>query len=118
MTDPRLPPSRFAAGHTVGGTTPPTAAYRSLAAQPLLHPAATPPPTQPTNRLALLAFIVVVFLGPVGAPITVPMAVVAGRQCTRTGQRGAGIAQASVFIAGAYFALGAVVAILWLALGS
>lgn len=100
------------AGHTVGGTTIRSAALHQPT--PAVHLPLQPATSrsQPTNRLALLAFTIVVLLGPVGAPIAVPMALVAGRQCTRTNQRGTGIAQASVFIAGAYFALGAVVVIL------
>lgn len=116
MGDPRLPPSRFGVGHTTGGpavhavsqSPPPAPSY----APPLGPSTPAPAPDGPTNRLALLAFIAVVGLGPLAAPLAVPTAVVASRQCAQSRQRGAGLAKAAVFIGVAYLVFAAVVVIL------
>ena len=111
MGDPRLPPSRFGVGHTVGG---PSTHSATPAAPPLASPVLAPAAGSdgPTNRLALLAFVAVIGLGPLAAPLAVPAAVVAGRQCAQSRQRGAGLAKAAVFIGVAYLVFAVVVVIL------
>lgn len=123
MADHQLRPSRFAAGHTVGGdATNSAVAHAGLTAHPRppvapFQPAPTTAP-QTTNRVAILAFVLAVTLGPLAAPIAVPIALVARSQCARSGQRGAGLAQASIFIGLAYLVLAAAVLALRLLVGS
>lgn len=122
MPDRQLPPSRFAAGHTVGG----------VPAHPLRGPSAAPAPPRPVsppspfvattgepiNRLAVVSFGLAVFLGPLVAPVTIPTGLAARRQCAGSGERGEGLAIAAVFIGSAYLCLTAVVLILRLLVGS
>lgn len=122
VADGPLPPSRFAAGHTVGGT------MNAQAAVAPSRPVATGPQTPllavatavhlPTNKLAITAFVLVVAFGPVGALGAVPIAVVAYRQCVASGRRGAGLAKAAIFIGAAYLVLAVVVVMLRLLTGS
>lgn len=116
MSDRRLPPSRFTAGHTVGD---PDAhrATRPVPSAPKYHPPAPRAPLpavspEPTNRLAIASFVLAVTLGPLASPAAVPMALAAQRQCATTGQRGVGLAKAAVFVGLAYLALTAIVLVL------
>lgn len=123
MADRQLRPSRFSAGHTVGhpAARPPgnatvryTPAPVVLPPPPQLTPAG---PVESTNKLALASFILAVALGPVGALAAIPMALAANKHCATSGQRGAGLAKASVFIGLAYLVLAAAVLMLRLLLG-
>lgn len=122
MADRQLRPSRFAAGHTVGRTAihPAVSANFGCTAPP---PVSSPQSLvnaapQSTNKLALASFILVVTLGPMAAPVGLPLALAAQRQSARSGQRGAGLAKAAVFIGLAYVALAATVLALHLLVGS
>lgn len=77
-------------------------------------PAGTTAPHS-AQRVALLAFVFVVCLGPLAAPVAVPMAVVARRRAARSGHSGEGLAKAATFIGVAYLALAAVVVLLQIA---
>jgi hypothetical protein len=72
VPDHQLPPSRFVAGHTVGGAPihPMTAISRQPTSPGLDLPVR--PPTAataaPLNKLAVLSFVLVVFLGPLAGP--------------------------------------------------
>ncbi|CAM3656505.1 hypothetical protein H7J08_08545 [Mycobacterium frederiksbergense] len=68
--------------------------------------------------MAILAFVLAVTLGPLAAPVAMPIALAARSQCTRSGQRGTGLAQASIFIGLAYLVLAAAVFALRLLVGS
>lgn len=122
MTDPRLPPSRFAAGHTVGGQSVPSRPTpfhpppQSHYVPPVPSQSAAAP--EPTNRIAILSFALALALGPLAVFVAAPTAYAAQRQCRRTGERGAGLAKAASFISVAYLALAAVVAILRVLLGN
>lgn len=120
MTDHRLPPSRFAAGHTIGSAAP-RATINAAPSCPApdrhgTQPSISPGP-EPTNTLAIVSFVLAASLGPLGAPAAVPMALSARRQCAVTRQRGAGLATVSMFVALAYLALAAVVLMLFLTIG-
>ena len=64
------------------------------------------------NGAALVAFILTLLLGPFVALVTIPLAVMAHRQILRSGQAGAGLAKATLFVAAAYLLLGAVAVLL------
>lgn len=51
-------------------------------------------------------------LGPFAAPVTIPLAAVTHRQILRSGQAGAGLAKATVFVGAAYVVVGAVAVLL------
>ncbi|GAA2534270.1 DUF4190 domain-containing protein [Mycolicibacterium diernhoferi] len=61
-----------------------------------------------------MSFVLVVALGPLTAPAGVPLALVAQRQCERTGERGTGLAKATMFIGIAYLVLAVAVVLLGL----
>ena len=121
VTDPPLPPSRFGAGHTVGPQAPavaqplpvaPASALPSPSAPPQFG--APPAPTDRVNRLAAVSFILVLALGELVAPVTIPMALAAQHQINRSGQPGAGLAKAALLIGLAYLAIGLTVGVLYL----
>jgi len=121
VADGQLRPSRFAAGHTVGEAATRPVPGPPAPPGPSIPPIAPPPAVVsnglPTNRLAIAAFVLVVALGPIGAPVAVPIALGARRQCAVSGRRGAGLAKVAIFIGVAYVALATVVFILRLLLG-
>lgn len=122
MPDRRLPPSRFAAGHTVGGVPAHPVSGRGAAPAPPRPASPTSPfvaaTGEPINRLAVVSFVLAVFLGPLAAPVTIPTALAARRRCKGSGERGEGLAIAAIFIGSAYLCLTGVVLILRLLVGS
>lgn len=121
VADPLLPPSRFGAGHTVGPQPPSVAQSLPVAPAPASPPPSAPPqfgsvpaPTDRVNRLAAVSFILVLALGELVAPVTIPMALAAQQQINRSGQPGAGLAKAALLIGLAYLAIGLTVGVLYL----
>jgi hypothetical protein len=136
MADSGLPPSRFGAGYTVGPpaaapsgryhVTPDTGidAGRGIAAvnashQPLSQapigwaPTVADPPTAGMNPMAVAAFVLALVFGPFVIPITLPMAYVARRQISGSGQGGATLAKAAVLVNLVYLAVGAALLVLY-----
>ncbi|MDZ4269658.1 MAG: hypothetical protein U1D00_28915 [Mycobacterium sp.] len=109
MTGSPLPPGRFTAGYSVGDRS-----ASGPAASALAVPA---PPSAQVNRLAVLAFALVLILGPLAVPVAMPMAAAGQRQIGRNGQSGAGLARAALFIGAVYLVIGAVVLFLVLSGG-
>lgn len=134
MAGPVLPPSRFSAGHTVGGPIPSAATPSSpqTRARTRTPYVAIPHPPNPVavstavttstqsaatgqvNPLALIAFMLVFAFGSLTAPVTLPMALAARRQIQRNGQPGTGLANAAALVSITYLGLGLVVAVLWI----
>jgi hypothetical protein len=119
VTEPALPPSRFGAGYSVGGAPAapparPTATTAGAAGRDGIGPPATYPALSATgmNRLAVTAFVLVLFFGPFVVLLTLPMAYIARHQINRSGQGGAGLAKAAVLIGYAYLAVGMTVLVL------
>lgn len=129
MGDPALPPSKFGAGYTVGGSASPapgrptakpagTGGGGRTGSQPSPH--STPAhdrvdagrhadsPAGGINRLAVAAFLLVLLLGPFGITLALPMSYIARRQMGRSGQGGAALARAAVTICYLYLAVGLV----------
>ena len=125
-----LPPSKFDAGYTVsgppaappapqaattGGFPPGSGATPRQARYQVLSPQAPPgdpdavAATEGTNSLAVAAFVLAMVFGPFAVAVTLPMAYLARRQITQTGQGGAGLATAAVMISYVYLALGVTV---------
>lgn len=131
VAEPVLPASKFAAGYTAGGP-PPQAALPPVstashqvgtvlgASSMTAHPgsATVSAPQAELNRLAAVSFLLVVFLGPLVAWLTLPMAYLAQRQTGGNGQGGTGLAKAALVISCAYLALGLAVLFLYLSAGS
>ena len=137
MADPVLPPSRFGTGYTVGNapaaspSRPPAAVGAAVGRRPddpsRAYPGSSQPisadgygaidTAPPANRLAGVSFVLALLLGPVVAPMTVPMAMVASRQISRSGQGGAGLATAALAISVIYLAFGLTIVGLYIALG-
>lgn len=132
VAGPVLPPSRFSAGHTVGGPTPsaptpppprnqwrtPYAAATDLPISGAFSAAVSSPSQSAAaagqvNPLARIAFVLVFAFGSLTAPATLPMALAARRQIQRNGQPGAGLANAAALVSIAYLTLGLVVGALW-----
>ena len=134
MGDPALPPSKFGAGYTVGGSASapgrPTAnpagtggggptgsqpaSHSTLARDPVDAVHTADSPNAGMNRLAVAAFLLVLLFGPFGIPLTLPMSHIARYQIGRSGQGGAVLATAAVMLSYAYLAVGLVVLFLWL----
>jgi hypothetical protein len=103
--DAGLPPSRFGAGYTVGGSPSSPSIGPS--------PAAPAPATSSTmSPLAVCAFVLVLLLGPFVVPATIPMAAAARGQSRRSAGGGLGLANAALILSGIYAVLGVVVLIL------
>ncbi|MEW5808616.1 MAG: DUF4190 domain-containing protein [Actinomycetota bacterium] len=102
MNQSPLPRGKFGAGYTVGGPT------AGVAADPAFGTSVS----SRFNGAAFVAFVVTLLLGPFVAPVTIPLAVMAHRQILRSGQAGAGLAKATVFVGVAYLAVGAVAVLL------
>lgn len=99
-----LPPSRFGAGYSVGGTPLPAASAPTVAVS-----ATSPAAPARVNPVAVTSFVAVLILGLVVAPITLPLALAAQHQIRRSGAGGGRLASAAVIISGLYLVVGAVV---------
>lgn len=102
MNQSPLPGSKFGAGYTVGGP----------AVTGVVNPASGPPGPSTLNGTALAAFVLTLILGPFAAPVTIPLAAMAHRHILRSGQAGAGLAKATLFVGAAYLVIGAVAVLL------
>lgn len=126
MGHPVLPPSKFGAGYTVGAPAAApapqaTATPRHTVSAYRLHPSSTslsPDAPESTNRLALAAFVMVLFFGLFAVWLTLPMAHIARRQIAQSGQGGAGLAKAAIAVGYCWLAVGVAVLVLALTTGS
>jgi hypothetical protein len=111
VADPVLPPSRFGAGYTVGAPAAAPAATAPFAfAGPAIAGAnSVVVPAARVNRLAVLALVAVLLLGPFVALLTIALSLTAGMQIKRSGQGGAGLAKAALAISCIYLVFGIVV---------
>ena len=105
MAEPSLSPSRFSAGYSVGGRT------GSEVLPPATGPASAAT-SAPVNQFAVIGFVLILILGPFAVPVGVPIALVGQRQIARTGQSGAGLARAALYIGAVYGVIGVVVVLL------
>lgn len=114
MPDSGLPPSRFAAGYTVGAapSTPTAPVTRAPTAAHPTTVAAAASPNAPISSIALTSFVLVLLMGPFIAPVTIPLSLIARRRITQTGTAGAGLAKAALAMSCIYLAAAAVAVIL------
>jgi hypothetical protein len=99
--DANLPPSRFGAGYTVGGSPGQPPAVPSAGAQVAAV-------AETINPLAVSAFVLVLLLGPFVVPATIPMAVAARGRSRRSAGAGTGLANAALILSGIYAVLAVV----------
>lgn len=113
MGDPALPPSRFGAGHTMGGPV-------GLSPAPATssdHRVSGPEAAVSGAGLAAGALILALLMGPLGSPIAVPMAYTARRRIASSSPQAAGLAKAAIFVGYAYLVLGLVVLLMYVGFG-
>jgi hypothetical protein len=71
------------------------------------------PPTQDTNVLATISFVLVVLFGVLAVPVAIPMGLVARAQIRRSAASGAAMANAALVIGAIYVVIGITAIALW-----
>ncbi|WP_142386891.1 hypothetical protein [Mycobacterium hubeiense] len=104
MPDSALPPSKFGAGYTAAG---------AASVQPAVTAAPAPLEIARVNVLAVVSFVGALFLGPIAAPVTLPLAYFARARIPHTGECGGRLANAAIIISIGYLMIGVVVAALY-----
>ena len=71
------------------------------------------PPTQDTNVLATISFVLLVLFGVLAVPVAIPMGLVARAQIRRSAATGAAMANAALVIGAIYVVIGITAIALW-----